>query len=165
MDMQNFSLAATFFLLAAVPIGAFVAYSDLSRMKIPNVANYALVGSFAVLGLIFLPFTEYLWQWSHLVVVLLIGMVLNAAGVLGAGDAKFMAAAAPMVPLAAATQLIPIAIVCLLAGFTTHRIAMHTPIRNMVPHWESWEAGNKFPLGFPLSMMLVTFLAMLAFQG
>ena len=164
MDMQEYNLAALFFLLAAVPIGLFVAYSDLSRMKIPNVANYALVASFAVLGLIFLPFTDYLWQWSHLVVVLLIGIVLNAAGVMGAGDAKFMAAAAPMIPLAAAHQLLPIAIVCLLAGFATHRIAMHSPIRQMVPHWESWTAGNKFPMGFPLSMILVTFLAIQAFQ-
>lgn len=165
MDTQDFSLAATLYLIAAVPIGAFVAYSDLSRMKIPNIANYALVGSFALLGLVALPLTDYLWQWSHLIVVLLIGMVLNVAGVIGAGDAKFMAAAAPMIPLAAAHQLIPIAIVCLLAGFATHRLAKYTPIKSMVPHWESWQSGNRFPMGFPLSMMLITFLAMMAFQA
>ena len=165
MEFQSFSFAAMLFLLAAVPIGAFVSYSDLSRMKIPNVANYALVGSFAVLGLIALPFTDYLWQWSHLVVVLLIGILLNAAGALGAGDAKFMAAAAPMIPLAEAHKLIPIAIVCILAGYATHRLAKHSPIRKMVPEWESWTSGDRFPMGFPLSMMLVTFLGMTAFQG
>ncbi len=161
MDMQAFSFAATLFLFAAVPIGAYVAYSDLSRMKIPNVANYALVASFAVLGLIALPFTDYLWQWSHLIVVLLLGILLNAAGVLGAGDAKFMAAAAPMIPLAEAPRLIPIAIVCLLAGFVTHRIAKYSPLRTLVPDWESWRSGKRFPMGFPLAMMLVLFLGQL----
>lgn len=164
MDLQTFSFAAIFFLIAAVPIGAYVAYSDLSRMKIPNVANYALVGSFAVLGLFLMPFTDYLWQWTHLIVVLFIGILLNAAGVIGAGDAKFMAAAAPMVPLAAAPRLLPIAIVCLLAGFVAHRVAKYSPLREMVPHWESWNSGKRFPMGFPLAMILVTFLGFAAFQ-
>ena len=48
--------AASLYLLALIPIGFFVAYSDLSRMKIPNVAVGALVASYAVLGLIALPF-------------------------------------------------------------------------------------------------------------
>jgi prepilin peptidase CpaA len=158
-------LAAALFLAAALPIGFYVAFSDLSRMKIPNVANYALVAAYAVFGLIALPFADYLWQWTHLIVVLLIGILLNAAGVLGAGDAKFMAAAAPMIPLADAPRLIPIAIVCLLAGFAAHRIAKHTPIRDTVPHWESWQSGKRFPMGFPLAMMLVTFLIFALIDG
>jgi len=165
MDATQFSLAATLFLIAAMPIGVYVSYSDLSRMKIPNVANYALVLSFAVLGLFAFPFVDYLWQWSHLIVVLLLGMVLNAAGVVGAGDAKFMAAAAPMIPAAEAHRLIPIAIVCLLAGFVVHRAAKYSPLRKLTPEWESWGSGKRFPMGFPLSMMLVSFLFVLAVQA
>lgn len=159
------ALAAGLFLVAALPIGFYVAFSDLSRMKIPNVANYALVAAYAVFGLIALPFMDYLWQWTHLIVVLLIGILLNAAGVMGAGDAKFMAAAAPMIPLADAPRLIPIAIVCLLAGYATHRIAKYTPIRQLVPTWESWQSGKRFPMGFPLAMMLVTFLFLALLEG
>ncbi len=159
------AFAAALFLVAALPIGFFVAFSDLSRMKIPNVANYALVASYAVLGLIALPFADYLWQWTHLIVVLIVGIVLNAAGVVGAGDAKFMAAAAPMIPLADASRLIPIAIVCLLAGYAAHRLAKHSPIRNMVPDWESWKSGKRFPMGFPLAAMLNVFLILTIANG
>lgn len=158
-------LAAGLFLLAALPIGFFVAYSDLSRMKIPNIANYALVVAFAVFGLISLPFMDYLWQWSHVFIMLVIGIILNAAGVMGAGDAKFIAAASPMVPLADATNLVPIVTICFLSGYAAHRIAKHSPIRKMVPHWESWQAGRRFPMGFPLAMILNTYLVLSLLQG
>ena len=71
----------------------------MRAMKIPNIAVMVLVAGFAVLGLFAFDFTQYLWQWSHLVVVLVIGFLLNMAGVLGAGDAKFAAAAAPFLLL------------------------------------------------------------------
>jgi len=102
-------------------------FSDLARMKIPNLAVYALVLSYAVLGLIALPFDQYLWHWLHLPVLLLIGIILNACA-------------------------------CLLGGFMAHRLARMTPIRNAVPHWESWSTGKRFPMGFPLGMTLVGYL-------
>jgi len=64
-------------------------------MKIPNVAVVALIASYAVLGLIALPFEQYLWHWTHFVVILILGFIGNAFGLFGAGDAKFAAAAAP----------------------------------------------------------------------
>jgi len=82
------TFAAGLFLLAALPISIFVAYSDMSRMKIPNVAVVALI----------------------------------------------------------------------IAGYVTHRIAKNSPIRKLVPNWESWTSGNRFPMGFPLAMTLVFYL-------
>ena len=152
--------AAGWFLLAAIPIGFYVAYSDLSRMKIPNVAVYALVASYAVLGLIVFPFDVYLWQWLHLPVILIIGIILNAAGALGAGDAKFAAAAAPYVMLADLQPMLFLFAACLLAGYATHRLAKYSPLRNMVPDWESWTAGKRFPMGYPLAMTLVFYIAL-----
>lgn len=154
--------AAAWFLIAAVPISFFVAFSDLSRMKIPNVAVGALVASYGVLGLIALPFSEYLWHWTHLVVALVIGIVLNAARAIGAGDAKFIAAAAPMVATADLVLLIPLFAACLIAGYMTHRLAMYSPLRRMTPGWESWTAGRRFPMGFPLGMTLVFYLLLVA---
>lgn len=150
--------AALWFLIAAVPIGFFVAYSDLAQMKIPNVAVYALVLSYAVLGLIALPFDVYLWQWVHLPVVLIAGIALNAAGALGAGDAKFAAAAAPFVMLGDLHLMVFVFSASLIAGYVTHRIAKYSPLRARVPHWESWTAGKRFPMGFPLAMALVFYL-------
>lgn len=155
--------AAAIFLLAAAPIGFFVAFSDLARMKIPNVAVYTLVGCYAVLGLIALPLETYLWHWSHLLVVLVIGFFLNLAGVMGAGDAKFCAAAAPMVATADAVFVMTIFAAALLAGYVSHRIAKYSPIRRAVPHWESWEAGKRFPMGYPLAMTLVAYLGLVVY--
>lgn len=154
--------AAYWFLPAVIPIAVYVAWSDMHRMKIPNVAVYALVISFAVLGLIALPFTQYMWHWTHLVVVLLVGFVLNALRLLGAGDAKFMAGAAPFMATDDLPLILPLFAACLMAGLVTHRLARMSPLRAMVPHWESWSTGRRYPMGFPLSMTLVFYLALVA---
>jgi len=161
--MELTAWAAGWFLLAAVPISGFVIFSDLARMKIPNVAVGALVVAYAVLGMIALPFEMYLWHWTHLIVMLLVGIILNAAGAMGAGDAKFIAAAGPMIATADIRLMIPLFAACLLAGFAAHRIARASPIRQAVPHWESWTAGRRFPMGFPLGMTLVFYLLIVLF--
>jgi len=115
-----------------------------------------------VLGLIALPFDQYLRQWLHLPVLLVVGILLNAGGAIGAGDAKFVAAAGPYVALADVTLMIPLFSACLLAGFAAHRIARASPIRNAVPNRESWTAGRRFPMGFPLGMTLVFYLGYVA---
>ncbi|MFN3663307.1 prepilin peptidase [Yoonia sp.] len=155
--------AAFWFLPAVIPIAIYVAWSDLKRMKIPNVAVVTLVISFAILGLIALPFSQYLWHWSHLVIILLLGIVLNAAGVMGAGDAKFMAGAAPFVAVADLQLILALFAACLLAGFATHRIVKHSPLRGLVPDWQSWSSGKRFPMGFPLAMTLLFYLFLVAF--
>lgn len=134
----------------------------MKRMKIPNVAVYTLVLCYAVLGLLALPFPDYLWHWTHLFVVLAFGIILNAIGAMGAGDAKFMAAAAPMVALNDLRLIIVLFAACLLAGYATHRLARISPIRKMTPEWESWTAGKRFPMGFPLSMTLLFYLIFVA---
>ena len=67
--------AAWWFLLIAVPVGLWVAYTDLSRMKITNAAVVALFAGYAVLGLLALPLQTYLWGYAHLAVVLVIGII------------------------------------------------------------------------------------------
>ncbi len=150
--------AAGIYLLAVVPIGLFVAYSDLSRMKIPNLATDGLLLAYAILGFFVLPFSDYLWGYSHFAVMLLIGITLNAAGQMGAGDSKFIASAGPFVALSDLRLVLVLLAACFLAGYATHRIARHTPIRNLVPHWESWEQGKRFPMGFPLACTLIFYL-------
>ena len=163
-----FELSATsaaWLLPVALPVSAYVAFSDMRTMKIPNVAVGALALGFAVLGLMAFPFTQYLWQWSHLAVVLVIGIVLNAAGVLGAGDAKFAAAAAPFVALGDLMLMLWIFAASVLAGYITHRLVKHSPLRRLVPDWKSWHVGNRFPMGFPLGMTLVFYLMLAIYFG
>ena len=162
--------AAAWFLPFVLPICLWVAYTDLSAMKIRNTAVMTLVGVYVVVGLaaVFfdaMPLNTYLWQYVHLGVMLLVGIVMNMAGMIGAGDAKFVAAAAPFVALGDVPFALVILAACLLLGFVLHRTAKYTPIRRLAPDWESWDKGKKFPMGLCLGMALAAYLALGITQG
>lgn len=137
----------------------------MRAMKIPNLAVAALLLVFAVLGIFLLPFETYLWQWSHFGVVLVITFCLNMIGAIGAGDAKFAAAAAPFIALTDLRLVVVLFAACLLAGYVAHRLAKHSPLRRLVPHWESWKAGKRFPMGLPLASALGFYLILVMMGG
>ena len=153
---------ALWLLIATAPICAWVAWSDLARLKIPNVAVLALVVVFAVLGLLAMSPAEWAWRWAHLAVILVVGMAMNAIGAMGAGDAKFLAAAAPFVALADLALVGFILAGSFLAAFVLHRVARATPLRRLAPGWASWQSGKRFPMGVPLGATLVIYLALAA---
>lgn len=162
MSLTLLPTSALWLLIPALPISLFVAFNDMKSMKIPNVAVGALVAGFAIFGLLAFDFSQYLWQWLHLIVILVLGILLNAAGVMGAGDAKFAAAAAPFIMLADLPALAWIFGACIITGFIAHRIAKHTRLHTIVPDWESWDSGQRFPMGLPLGMTLVCYLVLAA---
>lgn len=157
---------APVFLVTTLPIAIWVAWSDMATMKIPNMAVIALVAVFAVVGLLALPLPEYLWRYSHLIIVLIIGFVLNLAGAIGAGDAKFAAAMAPFVPTVDAMPFMMLFAAVLLAAFATHRLFRAIPsVRRGFPEWESWTRRD-FPMGLALSGALIAYLGLAtAFGG
>ena len=154
------SYAAAWYLPFVLPVCLYVMYTDLSRMKITNKANLALVGIFLVTGLIVLPFDTYLWRLLILVIVLIVGMLLNAAGLMGAGDSKFIAAAAPFIDLGDLNLLTWLFMATLVAAVVTHRGIRMTSLRQLAPHWESWHQGKKFPMGLALGATLIIYLVL-----
>lgn len=160
MEMQIPSSAALWFMPFVLPICFYVAWSDMRSMRIPNKSVLILLAVYLVVGLIALPLPVYGWQLVHVIVILLVGMVLNAGGAVGAGDAKFAAAAAPFVFLGDLHLLIGLFTANLLAAWTTHRIAKHSPIRRLVPDWESWDQGWDFPMGLALGGTLALYLGL-----
>ncbi len=165
--MGTTTTQAAWLMIAALPISIYVAWSDMKTMKIPNRAVYALVAGFAVLGVIAFraDLTDYLWRWSHLFVVLGIGILLNLVRLVGAGDAKFAAAAAPYIATTDWRLMIALYAVCFLAAYAAHRIAKHSPIRRLAPDWESWSTGKRFPMGFALGVTLVVYLLLALLKG
>ncbi|MEO9683735.1 MAG: prepilin peptidase [Tateyamaria sp.] len=158
--------AALWFLPFLVPLCLYVAYTDLAQMRITNPTVLAMVAVFVVLGFFLFPLNVYLWQLAQLVIVLLVCMVLNAAGGMGAGDAKFLAAAAPFVALADVRLVMILFAAVLLSAFAAHRIAKHTALRRMAPNWDSWtQEARKFPMGFALGPTLAIYLALAAVHG
>lgn len=152
--------AALWFAPFVVPICIYICYTDMKGMRIPNHAVVALFVIFAVVGLIALPFDAYLWRYLHLVIVLIAGIALNAGGAMGAGDAKFAAAAAPLIHVGDLRFLMAVFAANLLAAFVAHRIAKHTPLRRLAPEWRSWDSGARFPMGLALGGTLAIYLLM-----
>ncbi|MDI3336532.1 prepilin peptidase [Defluviimonas aestuarii] len=153
------------FLVLCLPVCAWVAWSDLKFMKIPNKAVYTLAAIFAVAGLLLIPFDIWVWRWLSLVVVLVIGFVLNAVAGVGAGDVKFASAAAPFFfqRLDHAHLIVILLAAFLLGAFATHRLLRAIPaVRAMTPDWISW-THKKFPMGLALVGTLLAYLTLLAF--
>lgn len=167
--------AALWFLPFVLPICFYVAFTDMREMRIKNHAVVALTLVFVIVGLIAVPpwstgtisgqlgpfpvaLPIYVWQLMHIIVVLLIGIILNAAGAMGAGDAKFLAAASAFIWLGDLALILQILAVCSLSAVGAHRLAKHTRLRTIAPHWESWDRGKQFPMGLALACALATYL-------
>lgn len=149
------------FLLVS-PICVWVAWSDLAQMKIPNRAVGALIVVFLFAGPLVLPWPEYTARWLHLGAVLLVGFGLTLAGLIGAGDAKFLAAMAPFIDRNDASWFLMLTAAFLLTVFALHRAArICPPVRRLVPEWESWRR-REFPMGLPLALALIAYLAIVA---
>ena len=165
---MNFAIlpgTAVWFLPFVLPICLWVMWSDLKAMKIPNTAVLSLVGVFVIVGLIALPFEDYLWRLLTMVIVLVIMFFANMVGLMGAGDSKFIAAASPFIDPGDSGLVAFIFAANLLACVATHRIAKNTRLRQMAPDWVSWERGRKFPMGFALGGTLVIYLMLAAIPG
>jgi prepilin peptidase CpaA len=156
-------IAALVFLLAALPIGVWVAWSDMKSMKIPNKAVMALGIAFLVLGLALvvtgvLPFKAFLWALALGGIVLVAGFVGNAAGLFGAGDAKFAAVMAPFFIGGDLRFILGLYAACLLGAFASHRLMGRIPaFRRLTADWESW-THKDFPMGLALSGTLIFYL-------
>ncbi|HCI05978.1 MAG TPA: hypothetical protein DE314_01270 [Sulfitobacter sp.] len=155
--------SALWFLPFVLPICLYVAFTDMREMRITNQAVLALGAVFIAIGLIALPFDVYLWRFAQLAIVLVVGIILNAAGAMGAmgaGDSKFIAVAAPFVAQGDVRMLIPLFCIIMLASVAAHRLVKHTPLRRLAPHWLSWDQGKKFPMGLALASTLACYLAL-----
>ncbi|MCR9125560.1 MAG: prepilin peptidase [Rhodobacteraceae bacterium] len=156
---------AMWFLPFVLPLCLYVAFTDLREMRITNQAVIALALVFLLPGLAIVPMPEYLWRLSQMAIVLGLGVMFYAAGVMGAGDAKFAAVAAPFVAPGDATLLMMIFAANLLAAVATHRLAKNTPLRAVAPHWQSWNQTGKFPMGFSLGGTLAIYLLLGTLRG
>ncbi len=146
------------FLPFVLAIGVWVAWSDLKFMKIPNKAVIALLVVWLVVGILLVPFQMWLWGLALAAMTLVAGFVANAAGLVGAGDAKFAAAMAPFFVGSDPRYVMGLFAACLLGAFFSHRaMRMVTPYRHATGDWASW-THKDFPMGLALSGMLMFYL-------
>ena len=152
-------LASALFLAGALPLSIYAGLSDLRSMTIPNWISIALIVVFVVLGLFLLPIEVLAWRLGAGLAVLVAGFFLNAARVLGGGDAKFLAAITPYIAFEDIGSFMFILSVSLLVTLALHRLAMRIPpIRRATAGWASWEAGRHFPMGISIAAAIIVYL-------
>jgi len=150
--------SALWFLPFALPICIWVAWNDMKFMKIPNKAVLALLVVFVVVGLVAVPLADLPWRLLHFVVVLAIGFGLNMIGSIGAGDAKFAAAAAPFIDYGDVRVLFYLFAAAILAAVATHRgVRRVKAVTDLTPDWASWTTRD-FPMGLALGGTLALYL-------
>lgn len=150
---------ALWFLPFTLAIGLWVAWSDMKTMKIPNQSVLALLAVYLVVGPIALPFQIWLWGWAVGFGVLLLGFVLNAAGAMGGGDAKFAAAMAPIMAQVDLRLLAVLTCATVLGAFATHRLFGFIPPLRRRFAWASWDQpGFPFQSDFPMGLALAGIL-------
>ncbi|MEM9231253.1 MAG: prepilin peptidase [Pseudomonadota bacterium] len=155
---------AAFFALT-LPFSLWVAWSDLKFMRISNRLNIVLFCVFLVAGMIFLPLDDYGLRIAIAVAALVIGFIANMLGVMGGGDAKYIAAFIPFIAPEALYEFLFIMSMCLLTAVLVHRLARATPaVRRYTPDWVSWQPGMRFPMGLGLSGGLSFYLAIVGFN-
>jgi prepilin peptidase CpaA len=157
--------AALWFLPFVLPLTLWVAWSDMKWMKIHNYAVLALVAVYLVVGFLALPLQSWAWGWANLGVVLIVGFVLSAVGVIGAGDAKFAAAMAPFIAIGDLSLFLLLLSCVTVISFAAHRIARRVPrVRNLAPDWESWNKRD-FPMGLALGPSLLFYICLATVFG
>jgi prepilin peptidase CpaA len=150
------------FLPFAILIGGWVAYSDLASMKIPNKAVLALLAVFFFVGLLALPLDVWAWRWVHFGVAIVATFILASLGVMGAGDAKFLAAMMPFVALPFLTEFAIVLGLVIVLTFPLQRLFRNAAAaRNRFAHWDSMER-REFPMGVALGPALAIYLAIVA---
>lgn len=141
-----------------LPIAIWVAWSDMKVMKIPNKAVLAMAAVWPLVGWLAVPLNLWLWGFALMGIVLVIGFVGNAAGLFGAGDAKFAAAMAPAFTGGDLRLILALYAACSIAALVAHRLMKRVPaFRAAAPDWLSW-TSNKFPMGLALSGIVLFYL-------
>lgn len=160
------NLPVYFLLLPAIPIGIYVAWSDMKFMRIPNVACYALFISFLVLAPLIFGMQEYGFRILQGIVVLIGGFFATNIGLVGGGDSKFAAAMAPFIAL---SEILPFIFIIGIMSFVSiglHKLVGVTPgLKNMIKDWDSWNAHGMFPFGVTLAGSLIAYLLLNLWQS
>lgn len=165
MHLEINSTAALVFLIFTAPICFYVMWTDLREMKIYNRTNALLALVFLFVGVAVLPIEQYMTQVMMGLIATLIAIVIIFTGLMGGGDAKFIAASGAFIHPGDYNLLIILVCAGLLGAFTAHRLAGLAGLAKYVPDWVSWSAGKKFPFGLALGWVLIAYFGLGVFLG
>lgn len=145
--------------LAMTPLLAAVVWQDMARLRIPNGLVLGVVAVFGVCGLWGLPLDVFALALVAGIAVLAAGVLIHnaAAGHVGAGDLKLIAALTPFIAWRDLGGLLLLWAVVTVAGLMVHRLA-RAVARGRVTGWAAIDQSRFFPLGVLLGVTMILYL-------
>ena len=137
-------------LLLLGPVLLFAAWSDLSRMRIPNALSLIAVALFAgsvLAGLV----PDAPARLGVAAAVLGLGFAAFAAGLSGGGDVKFLAALMLFVPVPALTLYAWVFCAAMALGMLLVLSLRRVPALQATG-WRSMQPGHHFPMGISIAL-------------
>lgn len=160
------SISFLLLFVTTLPLLFLACWSDLRYMTIPNRVNVMLLLVFVVLGIFMFPLPEYGLRLLQAVVMLMIGIFLTSAGLIGGGDSKLLAAGAPFVASRDLTEFFLALAFVSLSAVAAHKILGMIPsFKKCVSEWKSWNSKGNFPFGVPITVTLSLYLLVLVRFG
>ena len=135
------SLAATIYFCATLPLLFYIVYTDLRHMRIYNGSNILLFLIFLIPAPFLFDWAAFGWQLVQVAIVFAVAFLINAVGILGGGDAKFLPAAAPYFFFNDVTDtllvmyLLVISTIAVVVVPQYHRIRRSLPVATMLLQW------------------------------
>lgn len=154
--------SALWFAIATAPLTIYVCWSDLARMLIYNKTVLLLIAVFFCVAPFVLPWSVIAWQALYALITLVIVFLLTSFGILGAGDSKFIAAAALYIMPADLPMVFILLAATTVAAIILHRGARAMGAAKLTPEWESWARTKDFPFGLALGPTLSFYLILAA---
>ncbi|MEM9145445.1 MAG: prepilin peptidase [Pseudomonadota bacterium] len=145
-----------------LPLMAYITYSDMRYLRIPNWSVLAVFGVFIATGVWGMPFETFLWRVAYALIALAVGILVYnlAQGGIGAGDLKLIAALAPFLSQANLVEFMLIYVAVSILGalfFMTMR--RRNRRRGAENPWKAFGATIYMPagvfLGISISIVMV----------
>lgn len=148
-------------LAGLVPLLAYIMWSDMKAMRIPNIAVLLIFLVFLATGSWGLPLETFLWRIGHTVIAFGVGWGIFqiSGGKIGGGDLKLLIALVPFVPgSAVGIVLLMWAVITLvsLGGFFLARRL----IGERETGYIALSQKAYFPAGVPIGLTMILFLGL-----
>lgn len=150
-------------LVLIAPLLAWGAWSDLTRMKIPNALSLAAMAVFAAAAAVAPP-DDLLPRLAIAAAVLAIGFGSYVFGLFGGGDVKMLSALLLFVPVSTLPLFAYVFSASMVAGITVVLALRRLPAARR-PGWKSVSGSTGFPMGLAIAMAGIAHPAAAALAG
>ncbi|HUF55766.1 MAG TPA: prepilin peptidase [Thermohalobaculum sp.] len=146
-------------LIAMTPLMAYVMWSDLKSLRIPNWVVLAVLGVYLVTGLWGLPLEVFLWRLAFAAGFLVVGFGIFAlaGGKVGAGDMKLIAVLIPFVSASDVLFVLFVYGVVTLVGLMLHRL-IRARLKGRKTGWMALDQSIYYPVGLVLGITTLIYL-------